>query len=41
MTSQQIDIINVMCVWHIVPVVFLVPSICVESVKGLVGLHGG
>ena len=35
MTSQQIDIINVMCVEYIVPVALLVPSICVESVKGL------
>ena len=35
MTSQQIDIINVMCVEYIVPVVLLVPSICVGSAKGL------
>ena len=41
MTSQQIDIINVMCVEYIVPVASLVPSICVESAKGLVSLHGG
>ena len=35
MTSQQIDIINVMCVEYIVPAVSLLPSICVESAKGL------